>query len=525
MRMLGSEKYRLLRFGVPALASLVLLLGSGTARADSSARAKMPRVLSEPGEITNVIDAFDDDGSAPDVHFTLGYQHTWKSANIRRETYINNPANPGLSSGGFIADTMNVARYSEATSRLNTRVDFGIYKDFALFLRMPIILSNDRQLEDLNGSARQQDITLQGAPGERLFSLPFKSPQRSGIEYLALGFDLGIMNQMRDPSKPTWIIGFESRFSVSEPMRACTDNPPSLGSDSSQRQPRCAYPADINRSGRAGDEGRPEGASSLEGHFQGGRTPGISRGTTTLMGRTLMSKRIKYVEPYGGFSAAVEIPNASSDYSGIDVQGSLVNHPPVEGSFTLGLQVIPYENREEFQRITFDFRAHGTYRSEGRDYSELFDALGSSTAPSLRNPIYAGYHRAEANGPSVVNPNSQKVYFTGLTNVQAHGKINLSTSVTWQAAEYIKFQLGFGYTHVQAHLITADQPCNPSFADNPGASGPCSISQDLASNRKKVTATGLPNPNFRASIDTVGRRFKADDVNLFDAWLNAVVMF
>lgn len=511
MRMQGSEKYRLL--GVGAFALFALSLAPRLASAEP-VRGKELRVLSEPGEVTNVIDAFDDDDPF-DLHFTLGYQYTSKSARVLRESYINDTANPGLSTGGFVADTMNVARYKETTSRLNTRVDVGIYKDIAFFLRMPIVLSNDRQLDDLDGSIRQQDVILQGAPGERLFTLPFKSPQRSGIEYLALGLDLGIMNQWRDPSKPTWIVGFESRFSVSEPMRACTENP-------AAGQRRCAYPADIDRDGRSGGFETP-GAGSLEGHgFQGERKPGISRGTTTLVGHTLLSKRIKYVEPYGGFRALVELPNSGSDYSMSDTRGSLVNHPPVEGQIILGMQVIPYENREEFQRVTFDFRLQGAYRSEGRDYSELFDALGSSAAPSLRYPIYAGYHQQD--GASVVNPASQKVYFTGLSNVQAHGSISLSSSITWQAAEYIKFQLGLGYTHVQGHLITADQPCNPSFANDPGAAGPCKMSEQ-AGNRTRTTVTGLPNPNFRQSIDTTGRRFKVDDVNLWDGWLNAVVMF
>ena len=40
---------------------------------------------------------------------------------------------------------------------------------------------------------------------------------------------------------------------------------------------------------------------------------------------------------------------------------------------------------------TFDVRLEGKYHSEGRDYSELFDALGSSTAPSLRQPQWAAY--------------------------------------------------------------------------------------------------------------------------------------
>ncbi len=105
----------------------------------------------------------------------------------------------------------------------------------------------------------------------------------------------------------------------------------------------------------------------------------------------MMSKRIKYVEPYGGFAALFEFQQDSSDYGITDLQGSLVNHPPFVGTMILGMMVIPWENREKFGRLTFDLRFMGQYHSEGRDYSELFDALGSSDAASLRNPQWAGY--------------------------------------------------------------------------------------------------------------------------------------
>src|SRR6185436_4954567 len=167
-----------------------------------------------------------------DLHLSIGYQFTVKSSRIRRDTSISNSMNLGLSTGGFTASNMNVATYEENTSRLNTRADIGLYHDIALFLRMPIILSNDRKLTDLNGSAGQQNVVLAGGPndGQPLFTLPFNSPQRSGVEYLAVGLDFGFMNQYRDPSKPTWMGGFEGRFSVGEPMHACNGGLPQTSS-------------------------------------------------------------------------------------------------------------------------------------------------------------------------------------------------------------------------------------------------------------------------------------------------------
>lgn len=500
MGFLRTEHTHRGRFLLPIACACVSLAATSSALADEPRAANEPRLLEETAGITQIVDAFDDDDMF-DLKLSLGYEYSRRTAPIRRETSI---IQPGLSTGGYVSDALNVAEYQESTSRLQTRADVGLYKDIALILRMPVILSHSRKLSDLDGSSDTNALNTQGLVGESLFSVPFESPTRSGIEYLAVGFDFGLMNQTRDWTKPTWVFGFEGRFNVSEPMHACNENPEPGGV-------KCAYPSDVNRNGRSdGDD---------EGSFSGERDPGVSRGTTGLEIHTYVSKRVKYIEPYGGFLALLEFQNDSSDYGATDLEGSLVNRPPLRGSMVVGLEVIPWEIREKFQRIALDFRFTGTYVSEGRDYSELFDALGSSPAPSLRNPNYAAYHEnPDPDGPaSVVDPNSQKVYVTGLTDVQQHGDYLLSTQFSFQAGEFVKFNLGAGYRIIQSHVITFDQPCNPNVDSSPGESGPCQS--------ESGSVNGLPNPNYRRVINTPGRRFMVGTSTGFQAWLNASVMF
>jgi len=518
--------------GAPVLGSCCAVLGvfcaAAPAFADEPHKVGEPSVLREPAEITQIPDAFDDEDPF-DLHLSLGYESTWTSAVVRRETSI---AQPGLTTGGYTQSNLNAAQYKQTTSRLLTRADVGLYKDIALVFRVPIILSDDRSLGGVDGSEKQQSVALAGAPGEQLFSLPFKSPTRSGIEYLAVGIDAGIMNQARDATKPTWVIGIEGRFNVSEPMHACNTNTGGLNARGGQVQ--CAYPSDVNRNGKSGEYPDPD-VGSLEGRFSGSRPPGVSRGTTGLEAHTYLSRRIKYIEPYAGFRALFEFPNSSSDYGSTDLKGSLVNHPPLRGTMLLGLNVIPWEIPDQFQRITIDFRFAGTYVSEGRDYSELFDALGSSDAPSIRTPNFSEYQQnpqcktMACGGPgqpavSVINPQSQKVYFTGLTDVQQHGDYMLSTEFTFQAGEYVKFHVGGGYELVQSHFITFDQACNPDFAGDINKSGPCHSASTTTSG-SATTASGIPNPNYRRAINDPGHRFKVDDSHAFDAWVNATVMF
>jgi hypothetical protein len=513
-----------------------------TAAAHEPKKANEPRIMSEPGEVTNVVDAFDDDNNNTfDLHLTLGFQRSWMGAKILRETFIGGNNNPGLTTGRYTSSLMNVANYAEVTSRLNTRADISLYKDIAVYFRMPLILANDRELTGLNGSERAQGVVLQGAPvggrnggPEQLFSIPFKSPTRSGIEYLAAGFDLGIFNQARDPSKPTWIFGFEGRFNVSEPMHACGTT---SGLNQGGPQVECADPSDINRNGRGGEtDGLPVNeltGATLEGSFSGKRQPGVSRGTTAIEVHSLMSRRVKYVEPYGGFRALFEFANQNSDFGPTrNLDAVLTASPPLQGWMIVGMLFIPYENREQFQRLTFDLRFTGTYRSQGRDYTPLFDALGSSDAPSIRRPNFAEYQAGNTQVPnnlssgtnSVIKPGSSKIYVTGLTDTAAHGSFSVSGSAQFQAGEYVKFQLGAGYTYIQPHLITGDQPCNPNFTDNVNKSGPCQSigSTDTTTTRR---ATGIPNPLYRPAMDIVGRRFLMSNANQWDLWAQAVVMF
>ena len=507
----------------PVLAALLTL--SQTAAADEPRKVTEPMVMREPGNIVNVVDAFDGPDDF-DMNISLGYERIWKTSKLVRETHMSELEG---SSGGYTAANTNVGTYTQDVSKLNTRVDIGLYHDVGLVFRMPIVLSDDRKIEAVDGSDTRQALILEGAVGEQLFQLPFESPTRSGIEYLAVGLDFGIMNQWRDPTKPTWVFGIEGRFNVSEPMHACGKSGFVTGED-------CAFPSDLNRNGI---QDAPDGSAvdsgnnpiQLEGtNIGSSRAAGISRGTTLLEGHSFLSKRIQYLEPYACMRAFFEFQNKNSDFGKTDLQGALVNHPPFGGTMVAGMYIIPWEVYDRFQRIAFDVRLKGTYRSQGRDYTELFDALGSSSSPSLRRPNYAqyqGFNPADgASGTdaaieSVVNTNSQKVYFTGITDVQQHGIYAVNGSFLWQAGEYIKFDLGGGLTWVQGHLITYDQPCNPDFAGGTDVAGPCRTSSASGD----AVATGIPNPNYRPGINVPGRRFKVESSTELNAWVNATVMF
>ncbi|MGH7286162.1 MAG: hypothetical protein ACRELY_31975 [Polyangiaceae bacterium] len=463
----------------------------GSARADEPVAASEPRMMQETAEITSVVDAFDKDDPF-DLNLTLGFEQRWKHANIRRESDL---AQTGLSTGGFTPATENVASFSESTSILNVGADIGLYHDLALILKLPVILNDSSSLGDLNGSSNNPQ-RLQDPSGEQLFTVPFKSPSRSGIDWFSAGLDYAIFNQQRDWTKPTWVIGIEGRFGIGTPLHACNANPPA-------GQPQCPDPANPTQN----------------------RDPGISRGMTSIAAHTIFSRRFGYVEPYSGLWFLADFPHDNTDFGQTNLKGSLVNHPPLLGTFAMGAEVIPYERRDAFQRLVIDGRVTGSYHSEGREYSELFDALGSSQASSLRNPNPGAYTAGVGPGGSTdsVADYSQKVYFTGITDQQAYGSLGLQTNVTYQVGEYVKFHAGGGLTWNQSHLLTTSDLCNPDFKGDATASGPCHGVANGGVGPQPVT--GIPNPNHRDVIDTPGRRFSVDDTTIVSLWIAGVVMF
>jgi hypothetical protein len=471
----------------PLFVAGLLMVSPRMARAEEPITTSEPRLMSETAEVTSVVDAFDRDDPF-DLNITLGFNQRFKHTDIRRETNLDQP---GLSTGHFVAATENVASYSQSVSTLNMGADVGLYKDLALSFRLPLILADARQLDDLNGSSKNPQRTTD-LNGDQLFPVPFKSPTRSGVDWFGIGLKYDIYNQQRDETKPTWMIGIEGQFAVGPRLHACNDN----------AAVKCPDPANPSVS----------------------RDPGVSRAMNGINFVTVFSRRFGYLEPYTGFNFLAEFPQGNSDFGQTnDVKGSLLNAPPIVGGFTLGTEVIPWEEREKFQRLIVDFRAKGEYHSPGREYTELFDALGSSQARSLRQPNPGGYTAGPDGTSSIVDSTKTPVYFTGITDQDGFATLGGLTSVTWQAGEYVKFTAGGGLTFAQQHFITAAQFCNPNFTSDPTQAGPCHGVVNGGQGPQPVT--GIPNPNQRASIDTPGHRFSADNTTIVDLFLQGVVMF
>ena len=142
------------------------------------------------------------------------------------------------------------------------------------------------------------------------------------------------MNQYRDRSKPTWVFGFEARFGVCEPMHACN---PGLAGGARAVRLRLRRESQRHRGRRRSGHRRRQ--------LQRGVRPASSAGRP-------VSSSLVHFETHQvhralcRVSPLFEFPRSKSDFGATDLQGSLVNHPPLQGWVYAGMQVIPFEQRE-----------------------------------------------------------------------------------------------------------------------------------------------------------------------------------
>lgn len=454
---------------LPLTCLVLSALVSPAAAQDDEAEGR-PELMREPTSFVDVIDSFDDEDLF-DLNIGVGFQRTWEIGRVQRQADAA-AMDPRPGDGRSYWD--DVANYERGVNLLNLSLEVGIFRDLAVYARLPVILSDDRTLSRVDGDPAQLISTPDGMP---LFDVPvggLSSPTRSGIDYITFGAAWSILNQNRDATLPTWMILLEGRFNLGDPMRACV-----------------------------------RGASGTNCNYLPGVAPtnpsaGVGRGVNALRAETRASWRYEAVEPYAGLAFQIEWPgyNSGSFLPQGDLAGYINEIPPIFGRLTLGMAIVPWEDREAFQRFSVDVRFTGDYLSEGHDYSPLFDALGSSGNPQLTMPT-----SEDVTGTG-------DIYFYGLTDTQSHARIGTTLFLEMVAARYVRFSAYAGFMYSPSYVITQADACNPNvsgIADDDPRRGTC--------------VSGIINPHHRPAIDLPGERFRMRELWQVDLGITATATF
>lgn len=180
-----------------------------------------------------------------------------------------------------------------------------------------------------------------------------------------------------------------------------------------------------------------------------------------------MSKRFLVLDPYFAVDYGFGLPASGN--------GSLEGYQPRHvGSFTMGMEIVPYEDLKLHQRFAIDVAGFATYHSEGRDYSEVSDV------------------------------------FREQTYTDQYVRTGLKGGIFFRAMEYFFFEVDGTIAQDSEHLLTIEDFGSDGPDDN------IEINLDNPTER---------NPYYNPAIDTVGRRLKVEQELYLNVLVHAGITF
>lgn len=342
-----------------------------------------------------------------DIAIQIAWQHDATRAAIKRE-YVD------ATSSLLVSDLV----YRQSRDSLRLRGEVGLIQDLSFVLSGALVLADRRRLDfDKAGDCASQtcvetllrDGFLPGTQGTswgldaetgRPYTAPsqhvFGGPKRSGLEYLGLGLRWAVMSELRDRTRPTWIIGLESRLSVGTDQRF--------------------------------DPGKPTG------------NRGVGVGYHQLIASTTFSRRFGTAEPYMGAWFMQPMLTSSSVYKGLSSspQRRLGGQAGIEGTM--------WEDAGLRARFVLEASARLEYRFAGLAQSPLWEVLsGDSRCATDATRCRPGI---DVDGAGKAAPH------TGVLKSPGYGLFGADLGMAGQLGSHARLRGLFGMSFEETHLLS-----------------------------------------------------------------------
>lgn len=454
---------------------------------------------SEAAELTDVLTSFDfDEGNPFDIKLEIKYEFSSETAELLRET-------PDASVDPIELVLGNRLAYERTRHTMRFGLGVGLYKELEFRLDLPLVLGDESSLDfhpslPVGGERGQiKDIDPKDQPwnndadskARTLFDVPFKGPNRSGLGDVGIGLRWAPRHRNRDPQYASWVVGAMLRM-------------PS---------------ANVKRAGNTD----------------------VGEGLLQVEINTAISRRVTwFFEPFFDLHGVVKVPSSSSLFQEADESTQTLEQPGNTLGLTLGAEFIPWEANGGKQKVSLELGVGLDYVFEGREYTELFDALGTSPC-STSNGCYSatysaqmeGYEQAIANLKKKVGSTSdttlkatyqkqlddKKAAYEsakqggnfpasdGITDVEHYGMYSFFASLMARPVEYFQFGLAFKLAAVQPHFIT--------FAD-------AGVDLDGDGSVVGENSEGINeyNPVYLEELDQIGHRFKTSNKIIWNLMFN-----
>jgi hypothetical protein len=226
----------------------------------------------------------------------------------------------------------------------------------------------------------------------------------------------------------------------------------------------------------------------------------VSEGVHRIFARTAISKRFRYFDPYIGFWYMYPIARDDSlfkDYG----NAQKTKNPQQQAGTVFGVEMVPFERPADSYKLAIDLRGRIEAHFNGKGYSEMWEVFASSPALACDQAYNL------ACDPTMTKNDYQGKPFTGITAIENYASLGADVSLVGQVGKHAHFRIGFLYQHDSSHLITDDDIGTPMNGNS------------------RVSQPAEFNPAYRAVIDQPGRRYRVDNVNVYDFYVSGQLMF
>ena len=433
----------------------------------------------EAAEPTTVADAAEADNPF-DFIGEVFYRRHLRRAKVTREfncSQADSVTCPGVNANGKLIHVKEL-RYARYTNEIVPRVRFGLFRDLELWIEEPVVIEDTQEIRFAGNGGDPSNVAVDSSissispngDSQKLFTVPdggYMSglPKRAGFGDMLYKLRYAPISSERDDTRGEWVI-------------------------------------EVGYRAPTGSEMRPRPIS----------TGGVGRGVHELVMGTSFSRRYDFVEPYARFEA--NLPLGSTLKSPFkQYNGSQEFYlPGARGGFDFGVELIPFENTREGMKIFIDLGLGVAYQAEGRDYSELFDALAVG-AVSCNQELEArdgknncAFYNENARDPNF--PSQAPAIFDGITTVEQFMTVRGHLGLGVYASEYFKIGADLALAHETEHNLTNAKIGKDLYndgGDEYGVRVPAVTTQQRSEH----------NPTYVPNIDAIGRRIRVEETTVF----------
>ena len=461
-------------------------------------------------EWTEIASSFDE-GDPFDLFLGVTYNYEARRAAIKREL-------SGAPNTDTVADAVPVVKdliFKEDRHLITPYAKIGVFHDVQLGFALPIVVNQSRTYEFdqradpcifpgssepatcidrtnsstlldrilPNGSVTGGTIGYDADDPDTGFALDsktvFRSVDRSGLDQVHVSLAWAPMNQVRDDTKPTWVLQTEFRISVGKIMR-------------------------FNR-------------------LDPGSESGVSRGVHEFRASTSVSKRTRWAEPFVYFwwqtPIGVRGGNDPENEDGSlfwDVgYGQVTTRTQSQAGTMFGFEAIVYDKAPSQERFALEFTGRIEAKFNGMGYSEMWEPIafaGDVTRPAGTAPLVVDRVPTPGDDTTLSHP--------GVTVIENYMTFGGRVGLHAQLGPNVSFGASFEIGRDQTHAITYTDAGTELPGCDTGAT-PCEQMDDAL----VTPGTVEVDPLHQAIIDAAGRRYLVDETSVYTALVTGQFMF